>query len=354
MKKVTIAIALYNNESYIEKCMQSVLNQSFENLEVLIVDDGSSDGSIKKCQQFLYDMRVQLINKQNGGLSSSRQIGLERATGDYICFIDADDYLHGNYVLELLTAVIEKNADMAVCNTIFVDEQDRVLTKESELFTLLSKWEDVVDTSRNLEEEYCTYASGLFMSDSWNKIYRVEYLRKTKTRFELSKEFNGTDLVFNYKILLHKPRVCLVRKSLYYHVIHASSAVHRKGKKLQSGFFEIIDRIIAENIEFENKDYYSQFSKLYVKFSYEAFLDQYEENYKKRSECRKVLNDMVVEHQLFMDRHENIIKIDIFAVNRPIQRVFAATFKYCSRYIYYVFCLRGMMKMLQKGENNEF
>lgn len=117
MKKVSIIIPVYNVEQYIEKCIESVLKQSYENIEVLIVDDGSTDNSIslamKKC---LNDPRFFFLHKNNGGISSARNFGLEHVTGDYICFLDSDDYINPHFVKKMIATILVTNSDICMCD----------------------------------------------------------------------------------------------------------------------------------------------------------------------------------------------------------------------------------------------
>ena len=101
---VTIVIASYNNSKYIARCLDTVVHQTYNNLEIIIIDDGSTDNTKVICQRFMIDRRVHFLEKQNGGLSSSRQLGLEQANGVYISFIDADDYLTPRYVEDFVNS----------------------------------------------------------------------------------------------------------------------------------------------------------------------------------------------------------------------------------------------------------
>ncbi len=97
-KVVSVIIPIYNVEKYIVKCVQSVINQSYKQLEILLIDDGSTDSSGEICDTLLVeDSRIKVFHKENGGLSSARNYGIEQATGDYITFIDSDDYVHINF-----------------------------------------------------------------------------------------------------------------------------------------------------------------------------------------------------------------------------------------------------------------
>lgn len=115
MKLVSIIIPAYNVENYIERCLVSVLEQTYNQLEIIIVDDGSSDGTYKKCENFANaDSRIQLYSQKNAGVSSARNYGLNKAQGDYICFVDADDYVSSIYVEVMLQDIKSTNSEISI------------------------------------------------------------------------------------------------------------------------------------------------------------------------------------------------------------------------------------------------
>lgn len=122
---VSIILPIYNVENYLRRCVESVINQTYQNLEIILVDDGSKDSSGKICDEYCAkDSRVKCIHKKNGGLSDARNAGIEIATGVYLCFIDSDDFIHSQYVETLHGALKKYDADMAVCNFQRVKEED--------------------------------------------------------------------------------------------------------------------------------------------------------------------------------------------------------------------------------------
>ena len=94
--KVSVIVPVYNVEKYLKQCLDSIVNQTYKNLEIIIVNDGTKDNSMKIVEEYLQDKRIKVINKENGGLSSARNRGIEEATGEYISFVDSDDYIDLN------------------------------------------------------------------------------------------------------------------------------------------------------------------------------------------------------------------------------------------------------------------
>ena len=112
--KVSLIVPMYNVAKYIKTCIDSILTQSYKNLELILVDDGSPDNSGKIADQYaVKDGRVKVIHKQNAGVSAARNTGIDAATGDYICFADGDDYVMPNYVEHLLKLCVDNGAEVA-------------------------------------------------------------------------------------------------------------------------------------------------------------------------------------------------------------------------------------------------
>ena len=117
MEKITVIIPVYNTEQFLEKCIRSVVNQTYQNLEIILVDDGSTDDSYLICQKWAEaDDRIKLIHKENGGQSSARNMALDIATGDYIAFVDSDDWIEPDMYEVMLQAILDTGKDAAVCN----------------------------------------------------------------------------------------------------------------------------------------------------------------------------------------------------------------------------------------------
>lgn len=287
---ITITVAIYNAENYLHECIESIINQSYDNIEIILVNDGSTDSSIEICRSYKYDQRIKIINKVNEGLSSARQIGLENANGDYICFVDADDTLETNYIEEMHSIIKREKADICVCGTKFFNrhyEEFHGFNKND----LNSK----VITKSDIENSYFEYLYKYYMSDSWNKMYRLFFLKHSKVEFSLPKKFNGTDLSFNHRLMLHLPKIIAINEFLYNHRIHDDSRVRRKKKELHKAFMIIMTQIIHEvnKLNFSSK-INIQLNRVYIKFLKQAVKDVYKYSENKKEllkEIQQVKND---------------------------------------------------------------
>ncbi len=123
MDKISIIVPVYNVEKYLDECIQSIRNQTFLNLEILLIDDGSTDNSRKICDDYaVKDNRIKVIHKENGGLSDARNVGLENASGDYIGFVDSDDYIDEDMYELLYDNIIDSKADVSMCKARLVTD----------------------------------------------------------------------------------------------------------------------------------------------------------------------------------------------------------------------------------------
>lgn len=244
---ITIAIASYNNASYIERCLDSVFHQTYDNLEILIVDDGSQDKTIDIIEKYKDDKRVRIILKENGGLSSVRQKALDEAVGDFICFIDADDYLLPTFVEKMLNKIRFDRTDVCVCCTRFEDADGNELVNYSKSYSCPNSLKPVITTWQALSAPREYGVGKLFLSDSWNKMYRLSALKKAGVKFHMPKGLNGTDSDYNLVLSLHALHYSTIKDIGYVHVMYNSSAVHRKNKDIDATYRFIVSDMINES-----------------------------------------------------------------------------------------------------------
>ena len=133
-KLISIIVPIYKVEIYLRKCIDSIVNQTYKNIEILLIDDGSPDNCGIICDEYAKkDERIKVIHKENGGLSDARNYGIEASTGDYIIFIDSDDYVSESMCENLLICALENNADIVSCNfkEIYIDNNREKINKQS-------------------------------------------------------------------------------------------------------------------------------------------------------------------------------------------------------------------------------
>ncbi|MDQ1143763.1 glycosyltransferase involved in cell wall biosynthesis [Bacillus sp. SORGH_AS 510] len=122
--KVSVIVPIYNVEKFLSKCIETIINQSYKNLEIILVDDGSPDRSGEICDEYAAkDKRIKVIHQKNSGVSSARNAGINAATGDYVCFADGDDYLMPDYVEYLMDLAVRNDADISLTTDMFSNYQ---------------------------------------------------------------------------------------------------------------------------------------------------------------------------------------------------------------------------------------
>ena len=128
-KLVSIVVPVYNVEKYLERCVDSLINQTYKNIEIILVDDGATDNSGELCDKLLFkDSRIKVFHKLNGGLSDARNYGINQATGEYLLFVDSDDWVENEIVEKLYNSIEQNSADISVCG--FNDLVDDTITNK--------------------------------------------------------------------------------------------------------------------------------------------------------------------------------------------------------------------------------
>lgn len=214
---ITIIIPVYNVKQYLEKCMSTVLAQTYENLEILLVDDGSKDGSEKLCDEYAgKDARVRVIHKVNGGAASARNAALDVAKGEYIGFVDSDDWIEPNMFEVLLNAIERNHAQIAFCanQRVFREQMDNDLT-DSEI---VMEGEDVLTSFVN--PAYKPH----ILKAVWDKLYRKDLIGDI--RFRIGQHEDGD---FNTKVLLNTKKVVYCGQVLYHYLDERQGSVTNTG-----------------------------------------------------------------------------------------------------------------------------
>lgn len=313
---ITIGVALHNNANTIRVCLDSILNQDYVDIEVIVVDDGSTDQSLTIVQMYS-DARIRVIEQQNNGLSSVRQLCLDNSRGRFICFVDADDYLLPHYISKLYDSISSNSSDIAICGTSFLFETgEESVDYGNTYFNVICRNHKV--TKSELINNYCKLLNEYLMSDSWNKMYRVDFLKKTDVRFVLPKKMNGSDLAFNHKLMLHEPCFSVVSEPLYVHVLYSRSATHRKGKKLSDSMLVIMGQIVEESkklLLFPSLK--QQLSGLFYLLIRNAIQDMYNENREAfpvfKEELEKVYSSIAIfKNDFFKPKSSSFLSLSLF------------------------------------------
>lgn len=243
---ISVIVPVYNVEKYVRQTLDSVINQTYVNLEILVIDDGSTDGSPAICDEYLKDDRVKVFHRQNVGVAASRQFGVEVCKGTYFVTLDADDYVSTDFVEKLYGAIIKNEVDVSVCGVnCFTDGRDDAHT----VYLPYGSYEKRIVTKEMLASDLYRLFNELLLSDAWNKMYRTQFVRDSGVKFQLPNIYNGNELKFNLNLALHCPIYCTCKESLLFHRMRQGSRVQRKDKPLQEGFEFIIESLIEESMK---------------------------------------------------------------------------------------------------------
>ena len=214
MKKlISVIIPVYNVKNYLKRCVNSVISQSYKNLEILLVNDGSTDGSDKICEKLAQaDSRIVVFHKKNGGLSDARNYGIERAKGSYISFVDSDDWIAPTMIEDLYNVVLKYDVKLAICETIYAYDTHRYspeTTGNTFLLNKLPAYELLLKNKR-------------FRTNAWNKLYSSDIWREL--RFPKGKKYE--DVYVMHEVYDMCDSIGYVDKALYYYFQRNDSIVH--------------------------------------------------------------------------------------------------------------------------------
>lgn len=274
MKKVSIIVPVYNVEKYISECITSLIEQTYENIEIIIINDGSTDKSKEICQELKEkDERIIFITKHNSGVSDTRNIGISKSTGDYIVFVDSDDYIDKHYIEEMVKGMKEEEfIDMAVCN--YVELYKNVLLHGSSNLT-----DNLIITNKEaINDIYKLKSFGGYL---WNKIFKNDIIRKYNIRF--NKEIHMCeDMLFLLTYLSECNHIKRIPKELYFYRMRKSSMVWNKNEikyktlynaynqmykiiykndvKMDYFYYMVLNSIFSNNLKLVNIQRYLQFN----------------------------------------------------------------------------------------------
>ena len=235
MAEVSIIVPVYQVENYIRQCIDSILVQTFTDFELILVDDGSKDKSGQICDEYaVIDQRVKVIHKENGGLSDARNCGMDQAVGNYFMFVDSDDYIAPTMLEYLYKALMNKEADIAVCNFLHFFEEDRKRDFSTNIQSEVLSGAEIFYSRKN-ERVYGIWTV------AWNKLYKRETLGNVRFRFGKyhEDEFWANDI---YQMDI---KVVTIPECLYYYRQRDNSIMGRKNIKRDFDILEALQERIA-------------------------------------------------------------------------------------------------------------
>ena len=254
---ISVIVPVYNVEAYLRRCIDSIINQSYTNLEIILVDDGSTDNSGLICDEYAKkDNRVKVIHKENRGVSSARNIGFQNSAGEYIIFLDSDDEIKKEMLFDMKNILIETNSDMVCCGyiNIFKDKeivklpQSDVLEKKDIFMVLMND-------------------SGFFKS-IWNKLFKKDILLNENMEFIKFDEMMhmGEDYLWLCNVLFNCEKVYCIKKPYYLYYRRENGAVYNNTNRIDEKSVTQVEayRKIANILKQIDKKIYHIFFKEYL------------------------------------------------------------------------------------------
>lgn len=224
---ISIIIPVYKVEKYLEKCIESVLKQTYTNLQIILVDDGSPDNCGKICDEYAKkDSRIEVIHKANGGLSDARNVGISKAKGRYIGFVDSDDYIKEDMYEILLNLIKKYDADVSICNLYdVIDENECIRNKENGIreYSRLDILKEVL-----LDKNIQSYA--------WNKLYEKELFDEIK--YPIRKKYE--DIGTTFYVFEKCNKIVVTSEPEYYYLKRSDSLVNNVTESTVLDYTEII------------------------------------------------------------------------------------------------------------------
>ncbi|MFD2742978.1 MULTISPECIES: glycosyltransferase [Sphingobacterium] len=224
--KISVVVPIYNVEKYLDRCMQSLQNQTLKDIEIILVDDESPDNCPKMCDEYAsQDPRVKVIHKKNAGLGFARNSGLSSATGEFVIFVDSDDWIDTTALSIMYNEAIKNNVDTVFCNhdletnsgnfdTVHEIKENRLLTSKNEIAQYLLNMIGAPASEAN---------DRLYSMSVWHALYSVDVIKKANILFFSEREFLSEDVLFHVQYLYYSQRVSLLDASFYKYCLNETS-----------------------------------------------------------------------------------------------------------------------------------
>lgn len=275
--KVSIIVPCYNVEKYLYRCMDTLVNQSLKDIEIIIVDDGSPDRVPEMCDSWAKrDNRIKVVHKKNAGLGYARNSGIEVATGEFVAFVDSDDFVALSMYEKLYLEAVKLNADLICCchNTERSDGSWKAVNYVYERTIFETKDEihnymlDLIATAPNVEQER-KYGMSV-----WRCLYRRKLIEDNALRFRSEREVGSEDLPFQCEYLKHARKVIFLPQSYYYYCLNEGSLTATfKAEKYNR--FKVLRDVL---IEITDHDYYAEqrINRLFIGYTRSYLLSMFE------------------------------------------------------------------------------
>lgn len=233
MDLISIIVPVYNVENYLKRCLDSILMQTYSSFEAIVIDDGSTDKCPQICDDYAKkDSRIRVVHKENGGLSDARNVGMRTAQGEYLLFVDSDDYIQDNMLEVLMKSVRETNADIVITTKYFT-----ISDKDNKLVSRITG-EKVCDSGQALEEVFCHNSRW----EAWGTLFKKSLFDNGE--FPKGKLYE--DIALIPLIILKAEKVCLLEGAFYYYYIREGSIMDVSKMQVKIDLLEVCSNVIRQ------------------------------------------------------------------------------------------------------------
>ena len=257
---VSIIVPIYNVEAYLKECIDSIRGQTMQEMDIILVDDGSPDSCPQICDQFAAeDKRIRVFHRENMGVSAARNFGMEQAEADWIMFVDPDDWLEKDAVEALVRTAVQTNCEI-VCGSFYWNYTGRQIQARSK-----AAGANEYLVRENLDFLFecvicrCDHRTAVWLGTSWGQIYRADYLKENQIYFPVGLK-KSEDVVFNLSAVWHAERICILDVPVYHYRIHGGSACRTLHSDHQACILRAAEEINAfmkqHCVEAELRPYY--------------------------------------------------------------------------------------------------
>lgn len=259
---ISIIVPAYNASLTIRKTIDSVLNQIYQNWELIIINDGSQDDTLKICRTYK-DLRISVIDKENGGLSNARNTGLKYSKGQYVCFVDSDDWIKPEYLHSLYQSIIDYQSDLSVCGLILSYNNSYLKLSSQEVIC----YQNVYKNQKFIR----LFETGL-LNSSCNKLYKKAIIDRYCILFKPLVLVE--DIEFNIQYFQHVSKISFIKESLYYYEQNNSQLTARVSKDAFDNYLRIHELLLSlVNKEFYvwiDRFVYHQYMSIIIKYLIKA------------------------------------------------------------------------------------
>lgn len=312
-KLISVIIPVYNVEKYLERCVKSVINQTYKNLEIILVDDGAKDNSGIMCDELAkLDDRIIVIHKQNGGLSDARNHGLNIAKGEYIGFVDSDDYIAEDMFETLYNTIMENEADISIVSFYEMYNNKLIGVRDSGKLEIMNKLEAMKELL--IDTKIQSYA--------WNKLFKRELFNDLK--FPTGKNFE--DIATTLLLFEKCEKVALLEKPKYYYLRRDDSIVGVRNSKTYTDYLEVIlDKYLYLKDKYPEIELYNAYNyiinmiwvyTIIVTFGLDDVYKEFEKRYELFEELVKKYENEVVS---LLDNYNKAV-LYMMLVNKDISK----------------------------------